>query len=151
MAQNPCKCAANTSSKDETWGRVASPHFAEEIEKRSRYFTPAADHMLFREGEAGDRVFFVKSGQVVLTVCSFGEILANVSVGAGSVLGLSAAVSENSYGLSAKACANADIRELDATDLNELVRDCAKFSFEVSQILAAEILSVLKLLSKLVC
>jgi CRP-like cAMP-binding protein len=153
MAQNPCKGAPkpNESSNNGTWGRLASTNFAKEIEKRSKPLVPATDQVLFCEGEAGDRAFLVKSGEAILTVRSLGEVLVNVSVGPGSVLGLSAVVSEKPYGLSAMAGESADIREICAKDFNELLRDCAQFSFEVSQILAAELFSVLKLLSRLAC
>lgn len=150
MAKNPCIGAPkpNEFSNNETWGRTASLNFAKEIEKRSKPLVPGSDLILFCEGEIGDRAFLVKSGEVILTVRSLGEILVNISVGAGSVLGLSAVVSEKPYGLSAMAHEDADIREICATDFNELLRDCAQSSFEVSQILAAEIHSALKLISR---
>lgn len=149
MIENPSKAFSGQNTNDETWGCVASAALAEGIEKRSAPFVPKADQMLFQEGDKAEQVFFLKDGEVILTIQSFGKVMVNVILAAGSVIGISPVLVQKPYGMSAKASENADIRALGAKELDELMAEDPQFSFEISQILAAETLSVLKMIKDL--
>lgn len=86
MIKNPSKTFSGQNTNDEAWGRVASAALAEAIERRSAPFVPKADQMLFQARDKAEPVFFLKSGEVVLTIQSFGKI--NVILAAGSLIGI---------------------------------------------------------------
>jgi CRP-like cAMP-binding protein len=124
------------------YGCVLDGALALEVAKRARFFALPADLDLFREGDAPKGIYFLRKGNVELTIQSAGRVVMFARAEAGSLLGLPSTVSNGPYSMTATACLGAEIGHLSCEDFLELIASRPELSLEVVQILAAELRSV---------
>jgi CRP-like cAMP-binding protein len=129
---------------------VADAELADEIEKLSKPFVPSASFVLFRQGEPPSRIYFVKQGEVELTMRASSITVMVVRAGPGSVLGLPAVVADEPYTMSAETCCESVIYPVPVEQFRTMIRDNPKMMFNLVQILAAEIRSARQALSALI-
>ena len=129
---------------------VADVEFASEIVRKSEAFATPADGVLFNEGDPPTCIYFVRRGEVTLTMMSASKEVMRVRAGPGSLLGLPAVVGNQLYTLTAKAEQGAAIFRLTSDAFNELMKSDPRMSSTVLRILAGEIRSARHALSDLV-
>ena len=129
---------------------VAEAELADAIEKLSEPFAPTPSYLLFRQGDPPTRIYFVKQGEVELTMKASSITVMVVRAGPGSVLGLPAIVGDMPYTMSAKTCGESVICPVAIEQFRAMIRDNPKVSFNILQILAAEIRSARQALSALI-
>jgi CRP-like cAMP-binding protein len=82
------------------------------------------DGILFRQGEQGDCLYFVKSGEAILTMKA-GDKEVRIRAGQGSLLGIPAIVENQPCSMTAKACWEAEVFRLSPDAFSDLIRtDC---------------------------
>ena len=128
---------------------VLDRDLAEKIICRSVEISPSSDGVLYRRGDAPDCLYFVQSGEVLITLVAAQKEM-TFRAGAGSLLGIAAVIGDQPYAMSATAPSNAKVFKLPAAAFRDLldhepkVRDC------VLKILAAEVRAARKALASLV-
>ena len=128
---------------------LADNELCEEIEKWSTPILTRAGELLFRQGEGPGYAFFVKTGEIGLTMrVSSGAVWA-VRAKAGSLVGLPAVVGNEPYSMTAKAIRDSEICQLSRHDFQRLMQQNSRFCRNVLQILAAEVHAARKALSML--
>ena len=100
---------------------TADVELASEIVKRSKAFVTGADGVLFNEGDPPTCLYFVRAGQVLLTMQSGDKEVMRVRAGAGSLLGLPAIVGNQPYTLMAKAEQGAEVFRFASDTFYELM------------------------------
>jgi CRP-like cAMP-binding protein len=128
---------------------VADAELADEIEKLSEPSAPTPSNLLFRQGDPPTKIYFVKKGEVELTMKASSITVMVVRAGPGSVLGLPAIVGDKPYTMSAKTCGESEICQVPVEQFRAMVRDNPKVSFNILRILAGEIRSARQALSAL--
>lgn len=121
---------------------VAESELAQEVENRSTPFVPEVDQVLFHQGDAPTGLYFVRKGEVTLTMHSSNVIVMRVTARAGSLIGLPAILDNRPYSLTATACADAEIRLLPAEDFHKLLDSRPELCLNVLKILSGEIRSM---------
>jgi CRP-like cAMP-binding protein len=116
------------------------------IERSVEVFPP--DGILFRQEQNGDCIYFVKWGEVALTMLA-GEKEIRLRAGKGSLLGLSALFGHQPYTMTAKASWDAEIFRLSAPTFTELVDSEPGMKEIVLQILAGEVRAIRQAFSQL--
>jgi CRP-like cAMP-binding protein len=96
------------------------------------------DGILFRQGDAADCLYFVKSGEANLTIQA-GNKEVRIRAGSGSLLGIPAVVGNQPYSMTAKACWDAEIFRLSSVVFNDLLKTEPKMQQAVLLILAGEV------------
>jgi len=134
------KCSQQAASP--IYGCVPAPELMAAVQKRSRPFQLPADRTVFREGDPPNGIFFVRSGNVALSIRSAGRTALRMRAEAGSVIGLPSTVSDKPYSISAQASKGAEIDRLSPESYRELLEGDPKLSVEVLKILASEIRAV---------
>jgi CRP-like cAMP-binding protein len=129
---------------------VADAELADEIEKLSKPFVPPESYVLFRQGDPATKIYFVRQGEVELTMRASSITVMVLRAGPGSVLGLPAVVGDKPYTMSAKTHGESVICPVPVEQFRAMIRDNPKASFNIIQILAAEIRSARQALSVLV-
>lgn len=94
--------------------------------------------VLFRQGEEVRGVYVVKSGRVRLSLAERGNVTDRFA-GPGSVLGLPATMTGNTYSLTAQTLEACELLFVTRDDVLALLRLNAEFCFEVVEILAHEV------------
>ncbi len=125
---------------------VAEGDLALEIEAKSTPYSPETDRILFRQGDPPTLLYFLKKGEITLTMHSGDQELMRVRARPGSLIGLPAVVSNEPYSLTARASLDAEIRQLTPEDFDNLVQSRPRFCVDVLKILASETRSVRKAL-----
>lgn len=128
---------------------MADSALCEEIERLSGPILKRAGEILFRQGEGLGDAFFVKTGEVALTMCVSGRAVWGVRAKKGSLLGLPAVVGNEPYSMTAKAIRDSQICQISRDDFQRLIQQNPGFCCNVLQILAAEVNAARKALSTL--
>src|ERR1700756_1572628 len=119
----------------------------EQIMERSVEFT-SEDGVLFRQGEWGDSLYLVKSGEVTLTIKAEDKEV-HIRAVQGSLLGLAAIIRNEPYTMTAKACWDAEIFRLNADAFNNLIDTEPRMQHVALRIFAEEIRAARQALSDL--
>ena len=106
------------------------------------------DGVLFRQGEWGDSLYIVKSGEVTLTIKA-GDKEVHIRAGRGSLLGLPALIRNEPYTMTAKANWDAEIFRLSSDAFNNLIDTEPRIQQAALQIFAEEVKTALQALSDL--
>jgi CRP-like cAMP-binding protein len=128
---------------------LADAELCEEIEKWSAPILKRAGETLFRQGEGPGYAFFVKTGEIALTMRVSGGAVWDVRAKKGSLVGLPAVVGNEPYSMTAKAIEDSQICRISREDLHQLMQQNPRFCCNVLQILAAEVHAARKALSEL--
>jgi len=118
---------------------VAHPELIYELEKRAKPVALDSDRVLFRQGDYPVGIYILKKGNARLTSRSDGDAIQTVEVGAGSLFGLSAAIGNKPYSLTAKALEGSELSLLSCEDFIHLIWTEPSMSFRVLQVLAEEL------------
>lgn len=124
-------------------------NLALEVAKRSKAVVLQADRILFRQGDEPDGVYFLRKGDVTLTMQSADRVVMCALAGAGSLLGLPSTFSEKPYSMTAVVSEKAEIEHLSCKEFQELITARPELYLNVVQILAAEVRSVRQALAEL--
>ena len=109
------------------------------LEKRSQPVA-CAGRTLFRQGEACDGLYIVKSGEAALMLESAaGRAVMCLRAGGGSLLGLPGVVGNEPHTLTAMAQKDSDVRFVKRDDFEELMREEPSLYPIVLQMLAADV------------
>ena len=122
---------------------VADPELLTALTKRSKPTRITGDRVLFRQGDAVVGLYVLTSGTATLTMrSSKGEVVLKTHVGAGSILGLPAVISNKPYTLTAEVLEASVVRLVDRDDFSDMIRTHPQLSLKALQVLAAEVRSV---------
>ena len=144
MQQNP------NSHADQCLSEIlADTELCEEIEKWSTPVLKRAGELLFQQGEGPGCAFFLKTGEIGLTLRVSGGAVWGVRAKAGSLVGLPAVVVNEPYSMTAKAIQDSQICQLSRNDFQRLMQQNPQFCCSVLQILAAEVHAARRALSTL--
>ncbi|HMK31773.1 MAG TPA: cyclic nucleotide-binding domain-containing protein [Terriglobales bacterium] len=102
----------------------------------------SAGALIFRQDDAAQGVYLVEEGEVRLVIRSGDRLTAIRTASAGSLLGLSTAVTGQNHVCSAEAAQAARVRFLSRNQVLEIVRHDSQYCFEVVQLLANELLEL---------
>ena len=105
--------------------------------------------ILFRQGDTPANAFFVKSGEIALTMHVRGDAIWGVRAKQGSLVGLPAIVGNEPYSMTAKAIRDSQICQISRDDFHRLMQQNPGLCCNVLQILAGEVHGARKALSKL--
>lgn len=94
---------------------------------------------LFRRGDAVSGVHLIVSGQIRLGLDRDPRGFPSRVLGAGSVLGLPATVSDSPFGLTAEIIEDSELVFVPADKLRQLLRDQPQLCFDVMSILTEEL------------
>lgn len=101
---------------------------------------PPPGTTLFQEGQPAHAIFVLCQGQAKLTVCSqSGKRLTLRIAGPGEVLGLSAALSDGLYELTAEALDDARVAAIKRKDLMRFLRDHPQPCLHVARLLSQDL------------
>lgn len=119
---------------------VLSENLLAEFERIGTVLHKPMNTVLFRQGDAADGVYLIRSGEASLTLCSAkGKVLSAREVGHGAVLGLPATMSGRAYSLTATLLQDSEIVHVPPERLRDLLRDNTEVCFEVVQVLGREL------------
>lgn len=107
------------------------------------------DGILFRQGQRGDCLYFVKWGEVALTMLA-GNKEIRIRAGKGSLLGLPAVFGNQPYTMTAKATWDAEIFKLYSDAFRELLNEEPRMKEIVLQVLAGEVRAIRQAFSQLI-
>jgi CRP-like cAMP-binding protein len=127
----------------------ADAELCAEIEKWSPPTFVKEGDTLFRQGEAPGYAFFVKTGEIGLTMHVSGDPLWRVRATKGSLVGLPAIVGNESYSMTAIVIRDSQISKISRDDFHQLVQQNPRLCCNVLQILAGEVHGARKALSRL--
>ena len=105
--------------------------------------------ILFKLGDRPDHTYFVKAGEVLLTMPVSGGGEWTVRAGEGSILGLPAVMGNEPYSLTATVSRDSQISRLSRENFHQLMQENPGVCCNVLQILAGEVLAARTELSKL--
>jgi len=120
---------------------------AEKIIGRSVEVFPQ-DGILFRQGDWGDSLYIVKSGEVALKIKA-GDKEVHIRAGQGSLLGLPAIIRNETYTMTAKARWGAEIFRLSSDAFNNLIDTEPRMQQAALGVFAGEVRTVRQALSDL--
>jgi CRP-like cAMP-binding protein len=121
---------------------------AEKIIQRSVKVIPQ-DGILFRQGERGDCLYFVKWGEVALTMV-VGNKEIRIRACKGSLLGLPALFGNQPYTMTAKATWDAEIFRLGTNAFTEMLNQEPRMKEIILQVLAGEVRAIRQAFSQLI-
>ena len=127
-----------------------NPELAVEVERRSCHCSPGADGILVRQGDPPTFLYFVRTGNVELTMEAGQNVVMRVTGGPGSLIGLPAIIGRKPYTMTAKILGDADVCQLWSEDFYALMQDEPRLALNVLRILAGEIHSSREALSNLI-
>lgn len=107
------------------------------------------DGILFRQGQRRDCLYFVKWGEVALTMLA-GNKEIRIRAGKGSLLGLPAVFGNQPYTMTAKATWDAEIFKLNSDAFRELLNEEPRMKEIVLQVLAGEVRAIRQAFSQLI-
>jgi CRP-like cAMP-binding protein len=129
---------------------LADGELCAEIEKWSPPSFVNEGETLFRQGEAPCYAFFVKTGEIALTMHVSGDPLWRVRATRGSLVGLPAIVGNQPYSMTANVARDSQISKISRADFHQLVQQNPRLCCSVLQILAGEVHGARRALSRLV-
>jgi CRP-like cAMP-binding protein len=121
---------------------------AQQIIERSVEVIPQ-DGILFRQGQWGDCLYFVKWGEVALTMLA-GNKEIRIRAGNGSLLGLPAVFGNQPYTMTAKATWDAEIFKLCADAFRDLMNEEPRMKEIILHVLAGEVRAIRQAFSQLI-
>jgi CRP-like cAMP-binding protein len=127
---------------------LAETELCEEIEKWSAPILKRAGETLFRQGDGPGYAFFVKTGEIALTMRVSGCAVWDVRAKRGSLIGLPAVVGNEPYSMTAKAIQDSQIFRISRDDFHRLMQQNPRLCCNVLQILAAEVHAARRTLSQ---
>ena len=114
----------------------------EALRDRSRQVSCGEGRILFSQGDAPVGLYLVEHGEAALVMTSaLGQVVMCFHAGAGSVLGLPAVLGDQPYSLTAMADKGSEVRFVDRSDFEELMRAEPNLYPCVLQVLSAEVRS----------
>jgi CRP-like cAMP-binding protein len=125
------------------------PKLGGEIEQWSPPIIITKGEVPFRQGDAPGNAFYLKTGEIALTMRVSGDALWSVRASKGSLLGLPAIVGNEPYSMTAKALRDSQICKISRDDFHQLTQQNPRLCCNVLQILAGEVHAARKALSKL--
>jgi CRP-like cAMP-binding protein len=118
------------------------------LEQRSVSLPCLHGVMLFRQRDLPIGLYIVRSGEAMLLLTDEnGNEVADIKVGAGSILGLPAVIANEPYSLSAMACAGSEVSFIELAAFDELMRKQPTLFPKVLEVLAAEVRSARRALT----
>lgn len=126
---------------------VADCELAAAIEARSTSLTVSEKRILFRQGQAPQKLFLLQQGEVVLTSRLPDRSVLGFRAIPGSLIGLPAIAGNQPYTMTATVTKQAQLHAISMAVFRELVGRNPRLSFRVLEILAAEVRSTRVLLS----
>ena len=118
---------------------IAADHLASAVQKDALPFLLSAGSPLFREGNAPEAVYFVKAGEVTLTMHAAGKSIVSFRAGPGSLLGLPAILGNKPYSLTAVAEGDVEVYKIAGDEFREMVAQDGRMGSEVLRILACDV------------
>ena len=120
---------------------IADCELAAAIEARSRLVQISNKRQLFRQGQSPERLFLLKSGEVVLTSRhDDGSVLGFRAI-PGSLIGLPAVAGNQPYTMTATVTRYSELHAISIWTFREIVGTNPRLSLRVLEILAAEVRS----------
>ena len=118
--------------------RIASRELALAVEKWAKSTSAPAGDILFRQGDAPEAVYYLKTGEVALTMRSAERIIMSALVPDGSLLGLPAIMGNKPYSLTATAVGQVEVCRISRDDFKQMILQ-DRLCFDVVRILAGEV------------
>lgn len=128
---------------------LANAELGAEIEKRSPAILISSGEILFRQGDAPGYAFFVKSGEIALTMHVSDDALWSIRATKGSLVGLPAIIGSEPYSMTAKVVGDSQICKVSRDDFHQLMQQNPPLCCNILQILAGEVHGARRALSKL--
>ena len=128
---------------------MADSELCAEIEKWSAPKFVKEGVILFQQGDVPGYAFFVKTGEIALTMHVSGDVLWRVRATKGSLVGLPAIVGNEPYSMTAEVMRDSEICKISRDDFHELTQKNPRLCCNVLQILAGEVHEARKALSRL--
>lgn len=116
----------------------ATPELIFAFSKKSTHVLCTEDKVLFERGEAADAVYLVKTGEVGLMMLISETRAVGFRAGAGSLVGLPAAFSNEPYSMTAIAWKGAEIGVMSRERFCDMIAANPALSIDVLKILADE-------------
>lgn len=107
------------------------------------------DGILFRQGQRGDCLYFVKWGEVTLTMLA-GEKEIRLRAGKGSLLGIAALFGNQPHSMTAKTIWDAEIFSIGPRAFTGLLNRDLRIKENVLQVLAGEVRAIRRAFSQLI-
>jgi CRP-like cAMP-binding protein len=128
---------------------LADAKVCAEIEKWSAPSLVKEGEILFRQGDSPGYAFFVKSGEITLTMHVSGDAIWKVRAMKRSLVGLPAIVGNEPYSMTAEVVRVSEICRISRDDFHRLTQQNPQLCCNVLQILAGEVREARKALSNL--
>src|SRR5215469_6802003 len=118
---------------------LADAELCAEIEKCSPPSFVKEGEFLFQQGDAPECAFFVKTGEIALTMHVSGDALWRIRATRGSLVGLPAIVGNEPYSMTARVIKDSQICKVSRDDFHHLMQQNPRLCCNVLQILAGEV------------
>lgn len=128
---------------------LADAELCAAIEKWAAPSFVTEGEILFRQGDVPGYAFFVKTGEIALTMHVSDDALWRVRATKGSLVGLPAIVGNEPYSMTAKVMRDSEICTISRHDFHQLTQQNPRLCCNVLQILAGEVHGARKALSRL--
>jgi CRP-like cAMP-binding protein len=118
---------------------LADAELSAEIEKWAAPVLIKEGEILFQQGEAPSHAFFVKTGEIALTMNMSGRALWRVRATNGSLVGLPAIVTGEPYSMTAIAACDTQVYKISRDDFRKLTEQNPQLCCNILQILAGDV------------
>jgi CRP-like cAMP-binding protein len=119
---------------------VADRQLIEALRKHASPVACNGGRVLFNQGDAPSGLYIFHKGEVALTMQSpAGDVVMDIPVNEGSLLGLPGLIGNVPYSLSARAGGGAEVSFVSREDLNRLMLSDPAVSVGILRVLAAEV------------
>lgn len=108
----------------------------EDVTRRLQPVEHEAGDILFSQGEAGDRMYFIESGQVEVRARTVGQRITLAQLGAGELVGEMALLSGKDRSATAQALTAVQLWALEKADFDELTLKHPRFVLAISRALS---------------
>ena len=125
-----------------------APELARELEPRSTPMLVEEGAVLFRQGDPPGHVYYVKSGEISLTIRASGNIIMRVSARTGSLLGLPSGITNEPFTMTAHTVRKAEICRIDRAQFSGMMAENPQLNTNVLEILAAEVCAVRRAMAR---
>jgi CRP-like cAMP-binding protein len=128
---------------------LANAELCAEIEKWSAPSFIKEGQILFEQGDAPGYAFYVKTGEIGLTMHVAGDAVWGVRARKGSLVGLPAIVGNEPYSMTAKVLRDSEICKISRDHFQQLTQQNPRLCCNVLQILAEEVHGARRAMSRL--
>lgn len=108
------------------------------MEKGAKIIASSGNGIIFRQDTEPETVYYLKTGEIVLTMETGGKSIMAVRVLAGSLLGLPAVMGDKPYSLTAIAVGQVEVLRISCDDFKQMIVQ-EELCFDVVRILASEV------------